>query len=281
MRVLIFGANGMLGHKLCQILSPVYDTYGTVRYANGFDGYIAGVEAENYPTCCKVIMDIKPHTVINCIGITDKKFCEQEQIYTHIVNSAFPHALYHACHRLGARLIHISTDCVFSGEKGNYSEDDIPDPVDKYGISKRNGEVIEDDALTIRTSFIGKELSKQRGLLEWFLMHEGGAVSGYSKAIFTGFPTVTLAKIFRDIIIPGELNGLYHVASEPIAKYKLLKMINEAMGLDIKVKKYRSFHCDRSLDGSRFIRDTGFSPAPWPAMISEMVEDINSLVRVK
>lgn len=286
LRVLIFGANGMLGHKLLQVLSPVYNTYGTVRNRN-YDNpiinkyqLIKGIDLLDDYSIIDAIQKCTPDVVINCIGITDKELCATDWRYAYQVNTTFPHTLYYACQKYGCRFIHISTDCVFDGRKGDYIESDIPEPVDNYGRSKLYGEVVDINALTIRTSFIGKELDSHRGLLEWFLRHKNGAVPGYNKAIFTGFPTITLAKIFRDIIIPSNITGLYQVACEPINKYQLLKLIDEALELNVKISKYNGFQCDRSLNCRKFIRDTGFSYKPWPVMIAELAEDINSYSKV-
>jgi len=190
------------------------------------------------------------------------------------VNALFPHRLYELCRERGARLLHLSTDCVFSGSKGNYREDDPSDAADIYGRTKFLGEVTGEGALTLRTSFIGRELQTQNGLVEWFLSNRGGSVNGYTFAIFSGFTTVRLAAIISDIIARHRgLSGVYHVASQPLSKYDLLKRINETLGLGITVKPYPDFRCERSLDGSLFNKQTGFSPPSWDTMMAEFRED--------
>ncbi len=172
------------------------------------------------------------------------------------------------------RLIHISTDCVFSGEEGGYTEGSLADATDVYGKTKYLGEVTGNNVLTIRTSIIGRELVRSRGLLEWFISNRGGTVNGYDNAIFSGFPTVTFAGIIKDIILNHpELNGLYHVASNPIDKYTLLNMINDTMHLGIKIVRLPAFRCDRSLDATKFSKATGFKPPPWSIMIDELAKD--------
>ena len=172
------------------------------------------------------------------------------------------------------RLIHFSTDCVFSGRKGMYSEKDDIDTTDLYGLSKYLGEVDGDNCLTIRTSIIGKELNTKNGLFEWFLSNDGGAVEGYTNAIFSGFPTIVLAEILVKIISGfPELSGVWHVSSDPISKFDLLKLIAIEYGLQINIKPFADFLEDRSLDSSRFRNETGIIPPKWPELIRIMKED--------
>ncbi|MFH1382042.1 MAG: SDR family oxidoreductase [Chloroflexota bacterium] len=283
MKVLILGSAGMLGHKLYQVLAPDFDVIGTVRgpfskvspfgffeerrivpHVNVLD--IAHVE--------KVIAEKRPDVVINAIGIV-KSLEQKSGILLNIrINSLLPHQLYQICQPQGIRLIHISTDCVFSGNKGSYREEDPSDAEDTYGKTKYLGEVNEPGALTIRTSFIGRELTGQNGLLEWFISNKGNRVNGFSNAIFTGFPSLHLSRIIADIIAHHpNLNGVYHVSSEPISKFNLLRLINEAMKLNIEVNEYPEFHCDRSLDSTRFRKETGFVPLSWAEMVTELAGD--------
>jgi dTDP-4-dehydrorhamnose reductase len=282
-RVLILGCNGTLGHKLYQVLSPVCAVTGTIRgdYRSimkyGFyeeSRIITGVDAREIVDIDNLIKIAVPDVVLNCIGIV-KALEEKSGRRLNIqLNALLPQQLYEICWKRGARLIHISTDCVFSGEKGHYREDDPSDADDDYGKTKYLGEVSGPGALTLRTSFIGRELSGANGLLEWFLAHKGGTVDGYTNAIFSGFPTLHLAWIIADIINNHkDLNGLYHLSSQPISKYKLLTLINQAMRLNIEVKEYPDFHCDRSLDSTRYRRETGFTPLSWERMVEELARD--------
>ena len=171
-------------------------------------------------------------------------------------------------------MFHMSTDCVFSGRKGNYTEQDIPDPEDLYGRTKLLGEVDRPGCLTIRTSIFGRDFAKQNALLEWFLSQRGRRVRGYVKAIYTGFPTQVLARIMGDLIADyPDLSGLYHVVSTPISKYDLLVKIRDAMKLDIEIEPDTDFRCDRSLDGSRFLAETGYLIPDWDTMVAELAQD--------
>ncbi len=282
-KVLVLGCNGMLGHKLYQVLAPVYDVTGTVRGAyRGISRYdffeesriITGVNALEISGVDGAIEKAHPDVVINCIGIVKALEEKSGRLLNVWLNAVLPHQLYEICRVKNVRLIHISTDCVFSGKKGGYREDDPSDAEDIYGKTKYLGEVSDPGALTIRTSFIGRELSGANGLLEWFLANKGGKVEGYTNAIFSGFPTLHLAGIIADVIANHKnLSGLYHVSSEPISKYKLLTLINQAMRLNIDVKEYPDFHCDRSLDATRYRQATGFRPPAWEQMLEEMARD--------
>ena len=285
MKVLIFGVTGMLGHKVYQVLknTPSLDVIGTMRgnyrsggeyrMLNGRD-IIPKVSISDTGRFGQIIYGQKPDVVINCIGLIKQKPLGQDRFQNILTNSLFPHQLYGMCHLLGAKFIHISTDCVFSGEKGNYTEDDISDAKDIYGRTKYLGEVINDDSLTIRTSIIGRELSTSNGLVEWLISNKGKTVNGYTKAIFTGFPTVSLANILGDIILDyPELTGLYQVSSDKIDKYTLLEMLNERMNLGIKINKDTEYQCDRSLNSSLFRGETGYKPPSWQTLIDELVDD--------
>ncbi|MBA7700940.1 hypothetical protein ES703_109666 [subsurface metagenome] len=222
----------------------------------------------------KVVEETNPEAVVNCIGITKSREEAKDRLLSIWVNSLFPHQLYQICRRRGARLIHISTDCVFSGKKGSCREDDPSDAGDIYGKTKYLGEVSGKGALTIRTSLIGRELSTTNGLVEWFLSNRGGKVDGFINAIFSGFPTFHLAKIIADIITKHQnLSGIYHISAEPISKFSLLTLIKEKMELDIEVQEYPDFYCDRSLDSTLFRDKTGFKPLSWEKMLSEFVKD--------
>jgi dTDP-4-dehydrorhamnose reductase len=273
----------MLGHKLYQVLSPLFDVTGTIRGSFGEvrrygffkeTRIIPEINAIDIANVEKAITRNKPDVVINAIGIV-KALEEKSGTLLNIwINALFPHQLYRICQAQGSRLIHISTDCIFSGNKGHYREDDPSDAEDIYGKTKYLGEVNDTGALTIRTSFIGRELASTNGLLEWFMSNRSGTVDGYTNSIFTGFPTLHLSRIIADIITRHQnLSGIYHVSTEPISKFHLLTLINEAMKLNIGVNKYPDFHCDRSLDSTRFRQETGFAPLSWEQMVKELAED--------
>lgn len=289
MKVLILGSAGMLGHKLYQVLSPVFEVTGTIRgsYSDisnyGFfqqSRIVPTVDVLEISRVEKVIEETRPDVLINSIGIV-KVLEEKAGVLLNIwLNSLLPHQLYQICQARGTRLIQISTDCVFSGSKGNYQEDDPSDAEDIYGKTKYLGEVNGAGALTIRTSFIGRELASTNGLLEWFLANQGGRVEGFTNAIFSGFPTIHLAGIIANIIREHQnLCGLYHVSSEPISKFELLTLIKKAMRLNIKIEEYPHFHCDRSLDSTLYRKVAGFTPPSWEKMVDELAQDAGQYLK--
>ena len=283
MRVLVLGGSGMLGHKLYQVLSARCDTYATTRelftaYASygifNQNRLVSGVDVVRFDTVVRAMARVRPDVVVNCIGIVKQLAAAKDPIVSITINSLFPHRAADLCAAIGARFIHISTDCVFSGRKGNYTEDDVPDPDDLYGRSKLLGEVNREGCLTIRTSMIGRELKRQAGLLEWFLSQEGRTVQGYTNAIFSGFTTQALSTIIADIIVGHpQLCGLYHVSAEPISKYDLLVKLRDAFALDVGIESYEAVKVDRSLDSTRFWKATGFVPPDWDAMIDDLAKD--------
>jgi dTDP-4-dehydrorhamnose reductase len=280
MKVLIFGGSGMLGHKLYQVLSRKSDTYVTVRknvnYCEKYSLFnpkytIMDVSVENFNSIVDAIDKSQPEVVVNCIGIVKQSNLVNNPIASISVNSLFPHQLAELCLSKGIRVIQISTDCVFSGNKGNYNEDDIPDATDIYGRTKYLGELNNEGCLTIRTSMIGRELATSHGLLEWFLRQRGKTVSGYSNAIFSGLTTDCLSDVIAMIISKNkELSGVWHIASEPINKYDLLTLIRKIYGLGTEIKRDETVVYNRSLDCSRFREETGFVAPSWVEMIDRM-----------
>jgi len=289
MRILILGGNGMLGHKAWQILSKELDVYMTIRGDFSeieefgiFDREktICGVDVLDFPNLEKRVEKLYPEAILNCVGVVKQVDEAHDTIKSIEINSLLPHQLARLCSQINARLIHLSTDCVFSGCQGNYKEADIPDPLDLYGRTKLLGEVIEGRALTIRTSIIGPELKTRHGLLEWFLSQEGKTIKGYQKAIFSGFSTAVLSDILKDIILKHrDLRGLYHVSSKPISKFDLLTLIKEKMKLDVKIIPDDEFKCDRSLDSSKFRREVAYYPPSWKEIVKEMAEEIKKGAR--
>lgn len=283
MKVLVFGAGGMLGHKLVQVFSRDLETFGTIRgrvldFADlpVFDRtkLIGGVDATDREIVEEVLCGIRPDVVVNAVGLVKQHAAGSDEHQCREINELLPRRLASAADAVGARFIGISTDCVFSGREGNYNESSVPDAEDIYGKSKLSGEVTNGTALTVRTSIIGRELSGAQGLLEWFLSNRGARVKGYSNAIFSGFPTVVLAEILKKVIIEdSELRGLYHISSDPISKLELLRTVNDAFGANVSIEPTEEFRIDRSLDSSRFRGATGFKPVSWDDMVSRMAED--------
>lgn len=283
MRILVLGATGMLGHKLWQVCSESFETRGTARGAPSSYAHVAfldprrligGVTAADIESVGRAIAGARPDVVVNCIGVVKQAAAARDPIESISANALFPHLVAGVCARHGARLIHISTDCVFSGRKGNYSEEDPSDAEDLYGRTKLLGEVSGEGCLTLRTSMIGRELESSNGLVEWFLAQEGQTVSGYRHSIFSGFTTLALSRIVRDVVVPKpNLHGVWHVASEPIRKLDLLTLIKEVYRLDVRIEPEETVICDRSLNGERFGRATGFVTPSWKTMIEEMYHD--------
>ncbi len=280
MRLLVLGASGMLGNAVIRILSEKEDwaVFGTVRSAsvNRFfspkiaERLVVGCDIENHDALVKVFGQVRPEVVINCIGLIKQLADAGDPLLTIPINALLPHRLARLCNLAGARLVHMSTDCVFSGDKGGYTEDDPSDAKDLYGKSKFLGEVHYPHTITLRTSIIGHELQSAHGLIGWFLSQQERC-KGFSRAIFSGLPTVALAQIIRDIVIPrSDLFGLYHVAARPISKYDLLRLVAEAYDKSIEIIPDDSLVIDRSLNADRFFDITGYIAPQWPELIKLM-----------
>lgn len=278
MRVLILGAGGMLGHKVWEVFRDRFDCRAAMRRrlpSPLFDDerVVDGFDATNFDAVATLIAMVKPDAVVNCIGVVKQLAAAHDPIASITLNALFPHIVARACAEGGARLIHISTDCVFAGTRGHYSENDVPDAADLYGRSKLLGEVT-DGALTIRTSLIGRELRTSSGLVEWFLSNRGGSVRGFTNAIFSGVTTDTLARILAEVVERHpDLQGLYHVAATPISKYDLLMNLNAATGAGVMIAPDDGFVIDRSLDATRFRAATGLQPPEWPEMIAALAAE--------
>ena len=291
MKVLIIGGGGMLGHKLSQVFSSKFETFVTLRgnlsnyeTLEIFDekNVYENIDAENIESLEKLVQEIKPEVLINAVGIIKQLPNSKNVVNTLKINSIFPHLLAEIAETNNARLICISTDCVFSGKKGNYNEADIPDAEDLYGKSKQLGEVVEGNCLTIRTSIIGREIGTKHSLLEWFLSNENGKVKGFKNAVFSGFPTEILSEILADIVENHkDLRGLYHVSSEPRNKFDLINIIKDKYGANIEIETDEKFVIDRSLDSTKFREKTGFIPQTWEKMIEKMAQDTTNYAEWK
>ncbi len=283
MKVLVLGGSGMLGHKLVHCWRDRFDVWTTFRHsASSFEKYgfyekrkiFENVQAENFDSVLRVLAELKPDVVVNCIGLIKQLKESKSIIPTLTLNSIFPHRLALACEVAGARMITLSTDCVFSGEKADYKEDDVADAIDLYGRSKFLGEVTAANCLTVRTSIIGRELGSAHSLVEWFLSNQNKIVKGFRKAIYTGFPTVVFADILADIIEKQpDLSGVWHISSDPINKFDLLNLIKEAYQVNIGIEPFDDFAIDRSLNSDKFREATGFAPQSWENMIEQMAAD--------
>ncbi len=281
MNVLILGGTGMLGHAMFHLLSqtPGLQVWATVRSTAArrhfppaiVDRLICGVDVENADTLNQIVARVRPSVVINCIGLIKQLAAANDPLAALPINALLPHRLARLCDVARARLIHVSTDCVFSGQRGHYVETDTADATDLYGRSKHLGEVYYPHTITLRTSIIGEELEGgANGLIGWFLS-QSGSVKGFTRAIFSGLPTVELARVVRDHVLPRpDLNGLYHVATRAIAKAELLSLVASAYGRQIEIVPDASLVIDRSLDATKFQLATGYVPPEWPTLIASM-----------
>jgi len=281
-KVLVLGATGMLGNAVLRLFaqSAGYEVVGSARSTNALrllpanlsDHVICGVDVENMDSLITLFTKVRPDVVINCIGLVKQLADANDPLAAIPINALLPHRLARLCGVAGARLIHMSTDCIFSGAKGLYIEADASDAKDLYGRSKYVGEVDYPHAITLRTSIIGHELSGAHSLVGWFLAQQGSA-RGFRRAIFSGLPTVELARVIRDYVMPHpELHGVYHVSAEPINKFDLLTLIAKAYGKTIDITPDDELVIDRSLDSSRFRVATGYQPQPWPELVRRMCE---------
>lgn len=281
-RVLVMGGSGMLGNAMLRIFSQSseFELFGSVRSCsvlnflpqNLHQNIVTGVDVENVDSLTHLFARVQPDIVINCIGLIKQLAEVDDPLVALPINSILPHRLARLCEVAGARLVHISTDCVFSGDRGMYTELDVSDAKDLYGRSKYLGEVDYPNAITIRTSIIGHELRGARSLIGWFLAQED-SVKGFKRAIFSGLPAVEIASIIRDYVIPhAELHGVYNVSAKPINKYDLLHLVAQEYGKTIKILPDEEYVIDRSLDSSRFRTVTGYNPPEWSNLIALMHE---------
>ncbi len=282
MKTVVTGVNGLLGHQVFRALQARWPgTLGTIR--GHADAAVPGLTPENVvPGFDALDMDhvraelrrIQPAVVVNCIGIVKQRAAAHDAVTSITVNSLLPHVIAETCAEWGGRLIHVSTDCVFGGARGNYTELDVPDAVDLYGRTKALGEVTTDNALTLRTSFIGRELVHRDSLLEWFLAHGGGTVRGFTRAIYAGVTSNHLASLIAGLVADHpSLNGLYQVAARPISKCELLRLVRDAFKLRIEIVPDDSFVCDRSMSAEKLSRAIGYHAPEWPELIAELAAD--------
>lgn len=273
----------MLGHKLCQTMADPFDAWTTVRgnpsqlARYGFycpDRVLGGIDATDDASLRKAMETVRPHAVVNCVGIVKQQPLGNDPLACITINALLPHKLASLAAEHGARLIHISTDCVFDGKRGSYKESDLTDAEDLYGRSKALGETAAHNAVTLRTSIIGRELTSSFGLVEWFLAQKGRA-KGYTEAKFSGFTTQELSRVIQSVLLDHpHLSGIYQVSSAPIDKFTLLGLIRDAYGLKIEIEPSADVRIDRTLDSTVFRSTTGYRPPDWPAMIREMAADL-------
>ena len=282
-RILVLGAGGMLGNAVFRLFAgdPAYEVAGTLRTkakAEFFPLHLRGqlideVDATSDVQLAALFEEFRPQIAINCIGLIKQQKASKDPLAALTTNSLLPHRLARQCEAFGARLIHLSTDCVFSGRQGMYREDSFADADDLYGRSKYLGEVDYPHTVTLRTSIIGHELDSCYSLIDWFL-NQKGTVPGYTNAIFSGLPTIETARVIRDHVLPNsDISGVYHLSAAPIAKRDLLALVSEIYGHVVEIADNCSVVIDRSLDSTRFQLAVGYTPPSWPELIRSMKSD--------
>lgn len=280
MKVLVLGVSGMLGNTVLRYFADDsrYQVFGSARSSavrRAFPPSLAerivlGTDVDNPDSLALLFAKVQPDVVINCIGLVKQLAEANDPLQAIPINSLLPHRLARLCAIAGARLVHVSTDCVFDGARGGYTEADQSDATDLYGRSKYLGEVRYEHTITLRTSIIGHELNSANGLVGWFLGQQG-SIKGYTKAIFSGLPTVELAHVIRDVVLPHpQLHGLYHVAAQPINKFDLLTLVKQTYQKEIEIVADDKLRIDRSLNADRFREATGYSAPAWPELIQKM-----------
>jgi dTDP-4-dehydrorhamnose reductase len=243
---------------------PLYDAERT----------IPRVDVMDRPALAATLRRLAPGVIVNCIGVIKQRVEATAAVPSISINSLLPHELATWAREWGGRVIHFSTDCVFSGRDGGYTEESPPDAEDLYGRSKFLGEVACENALTLRTSIIGRELNSFASLLEWFLAQRGKTVRGFTRVVYAGVTTNHMAGLVCRLIDEHPaLNGLYQVTSPPIAKHDLLCMLRDAYRLDVEIVPEDGTVSDRSMRGERFLRATGCGMPSWPALVAELAAD--------
>lgn len=284
MRVCVLGATGMLGHKFVKNLGPEFEVFSVARQPFEKIEGLKIFKKERYRICsdltnanelAKILDQVKPDAVVNAVGLTTRKLGAQAASQIILVNSWLPHRLREWCAHNNSRLIHFSTDCVFSGQKGNYLETDVPDAKDLYGRSKLLGEVADSSALTIRSSIVGREILGRTELIEWLISQKEKQIKGFTKVLYSGVTTNFMVHFVRRELSLRHLDfGLYQLASPTISKYELLQKVNQALGLGIEIVPDEGYVSDKSLRATRLYEvDPGADKPLWDVMISELVEE--------
>jgi len=281
-RILVVGASGMLGHQAIRVLAPDFEVWGACRNPQDLpdlgappERMLAGLDASDPDSASALIERVQPDLVINAAGIVKQLANAKAAIPSISINSLWPHLLAKVCADRGVRMVHISTDCVFSGARGGYVESDVPDAFDLYGRSKLLGEVTDrENVVTLRTSIIGWQLGEPTGLVAWFGAHRSEPLKGFTRAVFSGLTTRALTEVIRDKVMPDvTLSGLWHVSAEPIDKSTLLAKLARFLGWDVDLIPVDQPVIDRSLDSSAFRERTGWTPPSWDAMLEVLAKE--------
>lgn len=283
-RILLLGASGMLGHMLARILAPHHIVIGTTlsKYNDrshlgrilGKENWIDQVDARSLPVVEKTIHESNPDVTINCVGLIKQKMNSGNNTDAIHINSLFPHQLAQICADTNSRLIHFSTDCVFDGTQGIKLVTDTPNATDLYGLSKLLGEVDDRTSITLRTSVVGRQLYGAESLFEWARSQRGNQISGFTNAIYSGLTTMALSRIIKNVIEDHpNLVGIHQVASSPISKFELISKLNRLLELGLIINPNTDFHCDRTLDGTKFSKSTDIAIPSWDDMLAEFATD--------
>jgi len=289
MRILVLGASGMLGSEATKVFGEKAEVFAAIRSEEELerlgvtasklgivdDHLLVGFDARQPESVIPILEAAKPDVVFNAAGIISQQPDSRNTALMIEVNSVWPHALAALCEQRNIRLIHISTDCVFSGKRGGYTEEDVPDARDFYGRSKLLGEVTDSPtSVTLRTSIIGWQFGPQVSLIGWFASHRNEPLKGYNQAIYTGLTTRAFCETVRDVVVPDPLlSGLYQVSSEPIDKYSLLKLLAEKMDWIVDITPDAAHQVDKSLDSSFFRETTGWNPLSWDRMLCDLASE--------
>jgi dTDP-4-dehydrorhamnose reductase len=284
MKILILGGNGMIGHKMYQVISKKYPNtwvlfkkkYDSVQNNLLFkkDFVIDDFDVSDFSKLIQLLNHLKVDIIINAIGLTIRRNVYDIHSKSILINSVLPHILNEWVISNNKRLIHFSTDCVFSGKDGFYTEDSFVDSIDFYGRTKGLGEIISSNTLTLRSSMIGLELENKTELLEWFLSNKNGVVQGYNRAIYSGITTNCMANFVEKIIehYPN-INGLYNVSSEKITKFDLLNLFNDYFQTNINIVPNNLYVTNKVLNSDKFYKITGFKKPDWENLIKDLVND--------
>jgi dTDP-4-dehydrorhamnose reductase len=278
----VIGAGGMLGHEAIRVLAADFEVWGACRDPGALphlgvpaERMLGDLDATDGAAAYALVERVKPDLVLNAVGVVKQLAAAKAAIPSIRVNSLWPHVLADACAAHGARMVHVSTDCVFSGSRGGYTEDDVPDAFDLYGRSKLLGEVTDrDNVVTLRTSIVGWQLGAPTGLVGWFAAHRTETLSGFAKAVFSGLTTHALTDLIRDVILPDEsLCGLWHVSADPIDKYTLLAQLAGCLGWDVDLSPADEPVIARPLDSPPARERAGWTPPSCGDMLAQLTRE--------
>jgi len=280
MKVLVLGAGGLIGHKLFQVIGEDLDTYAALHHSSAhplFSGanVFNNVDVLEFDKLTQLISDNQIDVILNCVGITKRNSDINNLEMAIATNALFPHRLANWAKTNNKRVIQFSTDCVFDGSIGNYSEDSATTGPDIYGKTKALGEIDYAHSLTIRSSFIGRELKAKTELLEWALSCKGQKIRGFDKAFYSGVSTIWMARTIKSIITDHkDLSGLWQLATEtPISKLDLLNQVNKSFELEMEIETDSSFETMPTLNGAKLKKAMSLNIPDWNVMMDELATE--------